>query len=46
MYVRGSKRLLLEEAAVTIKGRLDSSDALRMPAEEGVATCHWLGGQA
>lgn len=29
-----------------IKGRLDPRDALRMLAEEGMATCCWLGGCA
>ena len=34
----------MEEAGVTIKGRLDPCDALRMPTEEGMSPCCCLGG--
>ena len=37
---------LLEEAGVTIKGRLDPCDALRMPTEEGRSPSCWLGGSS
>lgn len=46
MDVGDNRSPFLEEAGVTLKGGLDPCDALRIPAEEGMPPCCWLGGQA